>query len=205
MKKVLILSFLLTISFHFLGCKSETKKEEKKVEIVKKAAFSLKESKNEINFTAYKTTEKVPVKGQFKKVNIISGGEGNSVKEAINNTEFSIPVSSLFTKDTSRDFKIKKFFFAIMDQTTLLSGKLVVENDSIGYTSIKMNGITNKVPFSYTIVENAFSMNATIDINKWNASAALKSLNEACKDLHKGTDSISKTWSDVALNIVSTF
>ena len=205
MKKVLILSFLFTLSFHFLGCKSETKKEEKKVETIKKAAFSLKESKNNIEFTAYKTTEKVPVKGQFKKVNIISGGEGNSIKEAINNTEFSVPVSSLFTEDTSRDFKIKKFFFAVMDQTTLLSGKLVVENDSIGYTTIKMNGVTNKVPFSYTIVENEFSMNATMDIQKWNAAAALNSLNEACKDLHKGKDSISKTWSDVALHIVSAF
>ncbi|MGB0879366.1 MAG: YceI family protein [Polaribacter sp.] len=205
MKKVFILSFLFTLSFHFLGCKSETKKEEKKVETIKKAAFSLKKSKNNINFTAYKTTEKIPVKGQFKKVNIISGGEGNSIKEAINNTEFAVPVSSLFTKDTSRDFKVKKFFFAVMDQTNLLSGKLVVENDSVGYTTIKMNGVTNKVPFNYTIVENKFSMNATIDIQKWNASAALKSLNEACKDLHKGTDGISKTWNDVALHIVSTF
>ena len=205
MKKVLILSFLLAISFNFLGCKSETKKEEKKVEIEKKAAFSLKESKNKIEFTAYKTTEKIPVKGEFKKVTIISGGEGNSIKEAINNTEFSIPVSSLFTKDTSRDFKIKKFFFAVMDQTKLMSGNLVIENDSVGHTNIKMNGVSNKVPFSYTIVENEFSMNATIDINQWNASAALNSLNEACKDLHKGTDSISKTWSDVALHIVSTF
>lgn len=205
MKKVLIASFLFIISVHFLGCKSEAKKEEKKVEVVKKAAFSLKESKNNIEFTAYKTTEKIPVTGQFKKVNIVSGGEGNTIKEAINNTEFSIPVSSLFTKDTSRDFKIKKFFFAVMDQTTLLSGKLVVENDSIGHTTIKMNGVSNKVPFTYTIVENEFSMNATIDIQQWNASAALKSLNEACKDLHKAADSISKTWSDVALNIVSTF
>lgn len=205
MKKVLILSSLLILSSHFLGCKSETKKEEKKVETIKKVAFSLKESKNNISFTAYKTTEKIPVKGEFKKVNIIAGGEGNSIKEAVNNTEFAVPVSSLFTKDTSRDFKIRKFFFAVMDQTNVLSGKLVVENDSTGYTTIKMNGVTNKVPFSYTITKNEFSMKATMDIDTWNASAALNSLNEACKDLHKAADSISKTWNDVALHIVSTF
>jgi hypothetical protein len=47
-------------------------------------------------------------------VDELSGGEGNNVKEAINNTEFSIPVSSLFTKDASKDYKIKKFFCRLM-------------------------------------------------------------------------------------------
>ena len=208
MKKVITLSLLLTIAFNFSACKSEKKTETKKeVKVEKKstAAFSLKSADNEINFTAYKTTDKVAVGGQFKKVDIISGGEGNSIKEAINNTEFSIPVSSIFTKDTSRDFKIKKFFFGIMDNTKLLSGKLVIENDSIGYANIKMNGVSEKVAFSYTIKGKVFSMNATMDITKWNATEALNALNTACKDLHKGADGVSKTWSDVALNIKSTF
>ena len=92
-----------------------------------------------------------------------------------------------------------------MDKTKLLSGKLVLENDSIGYANIKMNGITEKVPFLYTIEAKTFSMNATMDITKWNAVEALNSLNIACKDLHKGADGVSKTWSEVALNIKSTF
>ncbi|KGL64169.1 YceI family protein [Polaribacter sp. Hel1_85] len=209
MKRVLLLSLLLVVAFNFSSCKSEKKPDyskENKVEAKKStAAFSLKNAKNEINFTAYKTSDKIPVGGQFKKIDITTGGEGNSIKEAINNAEFAIPVSSIFTKDTSRDFKIKKFFFGIMDSTKLLSGKLVIENDSIGYANIKMNGITEKVSFLYTIEANTFSMKATMDITKWNASTALNSLNLACKDLHKGADGVSKTWSDVALDIKSTF
>ncbi|HBI39919.1 MAG TPA: hypothetical protein DDY16_03095, partial [Tenacibaculum sp.] len=65
----------------------------------------------------------------------------------INNASFSVPVSSIFTSDTSRDYKIKKFFFGVMDKTELLSGKLFLENDSIGYTDITMNGVTKKLPF----------------------------------------------------------
>ena len=111
MKRVVVLSLLLVVGFS--ACKSEIKtdsKKEIKVEVKKSsAAFSLENAKNEINFIAYKTSEKIPVGGQFKKVNIISGGEGNTIKEAINNTEFSIPISSLFTKNSSRDYKIKKF------------------------------------------------------------------------------------------------
>ena len=48
-------------------------------------------------------------------------------------------------------------------------------------------------------------MNSTMDLDKWNASNAVKSLNLECKDLHKGTDGVSKTWNEVALNIKTTF
>ena len=208
MKKILVLLILTVLTFNLSSCKSEKKSDNKEVVTETKkstSAFSLKNAKNEIKFTAYKTSEKIPVGGQFNTVNIISGGEGNTIKEAINNTEFSIPVSSIFTKDTSRDFKIKKFFFGIMDDTKLLSGKFVIENDSLGYTNIKMNGVTEKVAFKYHIKENTFSMKATMNVTKWNALDALNSLNTVCKDLHKGADGVSKTWSDVALNITSTF
>jgi hypothetical protein len=67
MKKIFIISFLLVGTvFHFSACKSEEKKEAVKEEskaVSKKstAAFSVANANNEINFTAYKTTDKVPV------------------------------------------------------------------------------------------------------------------------------------------------
>ena len=208
MKKI-IYSLLVVFTINtIVSCKSETKKEssvKEEVKVEKKAAFSLQEADNQINWTAYKTTDKTPVNGQFKKVNIILGGEGNTAKEAINNTEFSIPVSSIFTKDTSRDFKIKKFFFGIMDKTELLSGKLVLENDSLGYANLIMNGVSNKLPFKYSINGKVFSLSGNMKITDWKADKALASLNEVCKDLHKGADGVSKTWEDVAINITSTF
>jgi hypothetical protein len=207
MKRIFIISFLvMATSFNFSSCKSEAKKEETKT-VAKEtvAAFSVAKAKNEINFKAYKTTAKVGVGGQFKKIDVLSGGEGETVKEAINNTAFSIPVSSIYTKDSSRDFKIKKFFFGIMENTKLLSGKLMLTDDTNGTAEIHMNGVSKNVPFTYTIVGKTFHMTATMDINNWNASAALASLNEACKDLHKGSDGVSKTWSEVTLDITTTF
>ena len=192
------ISIIITLS----SCKSESKKEDAdKVA----APFALKYAKNDIHFTAYKTSEKIPVGGQFSEIEIVSGGTGNSVKEAINNTEFSIPVSSILTKDSSRDYKIKKFFFGVMSNTDLLSGKLLISDGSNGIAKITMNGETKHVPFTYTIVDKIFNMQATIDVNNWNASAALASLNKVCEDLHKGSDGVSVTWSEVALNITSTF
>ena len=207
MKKLVPFFIALCLVVSFTSCKSEAKKEKKEVEnpIAKIAPFSLKNADNTIDWTAYKTTDKVGVKGQFKKVNITKGGEGDSAKEAINNAEFSIPVSSIFTKDTSRDFKIKKFFFGIMENTSLLSGKFTVENDSIGSVALTMNGVTKDLPFAYTFTNKTFNLKATMNISNWNAAKALTSLNEACKDLHKGADGVTKTWDDVALNITTVF
>ncbi|MGK0329140.1 MAG: hypothetical protein ACJAYY_001350 [Paraglaciecola sp.] len=211
MKKISIISFLIiATAFNFSACKSEAKKEESKetikVETPKStAAFAVVNATNDIKFTAYKTTDKVGVAGWFKKVEVLSGGEGMSVKEAINNTEFSIPVSSLMTKDTSRDYKIQKFFFGVMENTALLSGKLMITDDTAGIAEIKMNGITKEVPFTYTIVDKTFSMTSTMDVTNWKATKALASLNKICELLHTGADGVSKTWSDVSLNITSTF
>ena len=208
MKKIVYSLVICFTIAQMISCKSEAKKEtETTKEEVKaaKKAFVLQDATNTINWVAYKTTDKVPVKGQFQKVNITAGGEGNTAKEAINNAEFSIPVSSIFTQDSSRDFKIRKFFFGIMDKTELLSGKLVLENDSIGYADLTMNSTTKKLPFKYTLNGKEFSLNATMNISDWQAQNALDSLNTACKDLHKGADGVSKTWDDVALTITSVF
>ncbi|MGG8497202.1 YceI family protein [Tenacibaculum sp. TC6] len=208
MKKLAFSLTVCLLALQMTSCKKEAKKETEQEEITvekKQAAFSLQNADNQINWTAFKTTDKVPVKGQFQKVTITAGGEGETAKDAINNAAFSVPVSSIFTSDTSRDFKIKKFFFGVMDSTELLSGKLVLENDSIGYTDLTMNGVTKKLPFNYSLDGKTFTMNASMKISDWQAEKALDSLNLACKDLHKGADGVSKTWDDVAIQITSVF
>lgn len=205
MKKSNVLLITLSLLI-FISCNTDKKKKNDPYKKTKSTfAYVLNDATNTIEWTAYKTTEKVPVKGKFTKVNILGGGEGNTIKEAINNTEFSIPISSIFTSDTSRDYKIKKFFFGVMENTNLLSGQLIIENDSLGFANITMNGITEKLPFIYTIQEKKFSMQTQMDVLNWNAKSSIDSLNAVCKDLHKGLDGVSKTWSEVAINISSTF
>ncbi len=195
---------MLIVAIQMTSCKSDEKKADKK-ERVSNAAFVVNKAKNTIEWTAYKFTEKTGVKGKFKKVNVTAGGEGNTVKEAIHNMEFSIPVSSVFTSNTDRDYKIKKFFFGIMEDPELLSGKLTIENDSIGTATITMNGITENLPFQYAINGKEFTMFAKMDVINWNAQSSIDSLNAICKDLHKGLDGKSKLWSEVDLTISSVF
>ncbi len=205
MKKLITLILILGISIQFTACKEEKKKDTTVKKAIKTYPFSLKTAKNTINWVAYKTTDKLPVKGKFKKVEITKNGEGDTAKDAINGAAFSIPVSSLFTADVSRDFKLKKFFFGVMDNTKILSGSLHLTDETNGKASITMNGVTADLPFSYTINGKEFTLNATMNLDNWNAQNAVDSLNVACKELHKAKDGISKTWSEVAINITTVF
>jgi len=205
MKKVVFIALVIGISFQLTSCKTEKKKDVAVKKELKASPYSLKTAKNSIDWIAYKTTDKLPVKGKFKKVTITKNGEGNTAKEAINGTEFSIPVSSLFTADVSRDYNLKKFFFGIMDNTKLVSGKLTITDDTSGTASITMNGVTADLPFTYTIEGKEFKLTAIMNIDNWHAQKAVESLNTYCKDLHKAKDGVSKTWSEVAINIRSVF
>lgn len=204
MKKLIIITLFLGLATYFTSCKTEEKKQTKQ-KVEKTYPFSLEKATNTIGWIAYKTTGKIPVKGTFKKIDITKNGYGNSAKEAINNTEFSIPVSSIFTSDVSRDFKLKKFFFGVMDNTKLLSGKLQIQTDSTGTAAITMNNVTANLPFSYSINGKEFKLSATMVLDNWKAQNAIDSLNIACKDLHKAADGVSKTWDDVAINITTVF
>lgn len=206
MKKLVNLIFVIAVSVQFFSCKKEVKKEEVQPVVVEKTfKYSLKKAENLVSFIAYKTTDKVPVKGVFKKLEITKAGEGNTIKEALNGAEFKVPVSSIETKDSGRNFKIQKFFFQVMADTYGLTGKLNITDASNGVVAFTMNAITKELPFTYTIVENVFIMETTLDINNWNGQEAVTSLNAACKDLHKGADGVSKTWNDVAIRVVCTF
>lgn len=206
MKRITSIAVVLFVALQLTSCKND-KKETVKTTEKKEAsvAFDLSKAKHTIGWVGYKTTDKVGVKGQFQKIEITSNGKGNTVKEAINNAEFAVPVSSIFSGDSSRDFKLKKFLFGVMSDTKILSGTFKIENDSLGSVALKMNGITKDLPFKYSVEGKKFTMSTTMDIHNWNAQAAVESLNEACKDLHKGADGVTKTWSEVAINASATF
>lgn len=204
MKKISLLIIALTIGI--TSCKNE-KKEAKTdaVETVATAKFVIKPEATSVKWTAYKTTEKKGVGGEFTTVNF-EEKSGNTPQEALNNLSFSIPVSSVFTNDATntRDAKIKTSFFGAMLDTELLKGTIKLVNDSY-VASITMNGVTSNLPLDIKITEERrVTLTGTMNLKNWNALGALESLNKVCFDLHKGADGVSKTWEDVAIE-VSTF
>lgn len=197
MKKIFLLSLLLVTTLSFTSCKKKEKKETKPTENL----YSVEAKKTVINWTAYKTTSKVPVKGQFSKLTIENTKKASTTMEALNGLKFSIPISSLFTNDTIRDSKVKKFFFGTLKNTNLISGTITMINESSGSVDITMNGISQVLPISYLISDQMVTIEAIMDLDNWKAQAAIEALNTVCKDLHTGDDGVAKTWSEVKIEV----
>ena len=204
MKRIKLIT-LLVLAIGFTSCKQDKKetKTEANTTVESTVIYVVKPEATSVKWTAYKTTEKVPVGGEFATLNF-EDKKGASPQEALNNLEFSIPVSSLFTKDETRDAKLKASFFGAMLDTELLKGTIKVNDDKY-IASITMNGVTHDLPLIVDITdERRVSMKGTMELKDWNALNALETLNKVCFDLHTGADGVSKTWEDVAIE-VSTF
>jgi hypothetical protein len=87
----LVFAFILFFSISLISCKTDVKK----TIISKDKVYSIVSETTKIGWTAYKTTDKVAVKGTFTKVDV-EVKSGSSAKEALNGLKFSIPVSSIF-------------------------------------------------------------------------------------------------------------
>ncbi|MEP2239252.1 MAG: YceI family protein [Maribacter sp.] len=202
MKKI-ALTFASALLIVFASCKDAKKSEESKsVEATSEATemFSLVQDSTKVSFTAYKTTDKVPVGGMFKKINFTKTNSGATAMEALNGTEFSIPVSSLFTNDPTgtRDPKLLEFFFGALKDTELISGVFKADGDKSSI-DVTLNGETQNIPLAYEMNGDKITFTGTMDLANWNAMDAVASINKACEILHTGKDGVSKTWSEVAV------
>ena len=202
--KLVALSFMFIAS---LGCKESKKSDEnqaKEPETSEKT-FSLVKDSTKVKFTAYKTTDKIAVGGEFKTVNITNISDGDTPLAVLNGAKFSIPVSSLFTNDITktRDPKILEFFFNVMNEPEFISGVFKVASDNTNTCSIDvtLNGNTENIPLEYAATNDTnLSFDGVMHLEKWDAMEALATLHKACELLHTGADGVSKTWSEVAVH-----
>ncbi len=200
--KTFIIPFI-TLSLLFTSCGEDKTETENPVVEQEQLTYKVNDKTAIIKWTAYKTTEKKPVGGSFKEVKLKEVPKADSPQKAIEGLEFSIPVSSLDTENESRDTKIKSLFFGVMNNTELIGGtfKSIEGDDKEGHgvIAMNMNDVSCDIPFDYTVTDNLISIVTELNIRSFEAEEALKSLNDACYDLHKGADGISKTWEDVAI------
>ena len=199
MKKLFVSSVLLLAMVAITSCKENEKKEAKPTGKM----YTAEAKTTTINWTAYKTTNKVPVKGQFTKVTVENTKNASTPLEALNGLKFNIPVSSLFTKDTIRDGKLKKFFFGTMKNTQLISGTIAMDTETSGSVELTMNGISKALPITVIIKPEMATIEATMDLDNWQAQLAIEALNTACNELHSGDDGIPKTWSEVKIEVTT--
>ncbi len=150
-----------------------------------------------VGWEAYKTPEKVGVKGSFKAVSAAKTAPAESVMDLLKSSSVSIETASVDSKNPGRDAKLVAFFFNQMSGAVIDAAVTSVEGDENQgklTLDITMNGVKKSVEMDYVAHESAIEAKGVIDLADFNALTALSSINQACYALHQG-----KTWQDVAI------
>ncbi|MCO6498885.1 MAG: YceI family protein [Vicingus serpentipes] len=163
-----------------------------------------------VNWTAFKTSEKIGVGGRFDEVYILGSDEKSTkITDILKTIKFTIKTASINTDNKERDDKIINSFFGTMITSDLILGQIKsAEGDNNKGTCVAfltLNNVEKEVNLNYSMEDNVITLTGEIDINNWDGKAALTALNEVCGDLHKGEDGESITWPNVELNIQSSF
>jgi len=207
----LLLTLSIITAFTLASCgggeKTETTENQTVVKQTKETCFySYNETTGaQVRWTAFKTTAKKPVGGQFDQVNVSAGARSTKITDVLKTIKFNIPTASTNTANEDRDAKIITSFFGAMDATDLIIGQV---KDATGDNKsgscifyLTLNNVEREVTLNYTLEDALLILTGEIDLLDFNAESAVSSLNNVCEDLHKGEDGVTKTWSVVELSI----
>ena len=179
-----------------VSCKKEETKpagpsqELQEVPLAEKVTYQPK-----LEWTAFKTPEKVGVKGTFNTIELNGAKDSGTIEEDIKDATFKIIPSTVNTTDPLRDGKLKDGFFAVM--TGDITGKFIDFKEGKAKVDITMNGVTTQKEFAYTVTGDVLKINGSIDIiADFKGNKAFNSIHELCKELHAG-----KTWTDVEIAV----
>lgn len=170
--------------------------------------YSYNAGTTQMQWEAYKFTEKKGVKGTFTDVKVSGVQDATEPARVFEHATFDITTGSVSSGDATRDPKITEHFFGKMTSGEHLTGSVTsVEGTETSGTivfNLSMNGTEKAVEGTYTVTGNELELTAALSVSDWGGDAAIASLNEACKDLHKGPDGSSKLWPDVTVSISTT-
>lgn len=179
----------------FLSCSNNDKKETSKE--TKKSEYVYSQEGTQLEWTAYKTSDKLPVKGTFKKYTVNNTSPSKVIEELISSTSFEIETNSVYTGNDMRDNLLKEFFFGVMLNTDKITGSFKNVKDGKGTVVLKLNDVEYENPFTYKVQEETLIITTNMQLANWNGQKAVESINEKCLLMHKGPDGVSKTWSEV--------
>lgn len=176
--------------------------------LAEKCQYSLDPSTVKVGWTAFKTTEKLAVKGSLPKVEVKTTS-AKSFPKLLTNVKVMGAVDQESKSDSgnpARDKTLYEKFFSLLSKHAKFQGVItdVSGNDQSGDFALKLdlNGKSKKVPMKYTLLSDGlFQAAGEFDMNDFKMEKALASVHQACEALHTGKDGASKTWPNVGLTV----
>lgn len=153
--------------------------------------------KSGVEWTAYKTTDKVAVSGRFDVVLVKDAKEdGKTPQEVLEGANIIASVATLNSDQIDRDQKLKDILFGNMINTSEIKGQLHFREGKT-FLNLTLNNVSKEYEVKSAFENKTFTIEADVDLMDFNTAKAMEALNQACLELHKGADGISKTWSEV--------
>lgn len=153
--------------------------------------------KSGVEWTAYKTTDKVAVSGRFDVVLVKDAKEdGKTPEEVLEGANIIASVATLNSDQIDRDQKLKDILFGNMINTSEIKGKLHFREGKT-FLNLTLNNVSKEYEVKSSFENKTFTIETDVDLMDFNTAKAMDALNQACLELHKGADGVSKTWSEV--------
>jgi hypothetical protein len=164
-----------------------------------------------VTWTAFKTTEKLGVNGNVQGVTVQSPQKAKSLSALLKGVTASGSFDDVKKSETGnpgRDQTLFDKFFSLLTKKAQFKGGFskVKGDDLAGQINLQLSVNSKKgvVPMQYKLGDDgAFEASGTFDVMSFGMQKAHASIHQACEELHKGKDGISKTWTEVGLKIVA--
>jgi hypothetical protein len=165
-------------------------------------SFHLQSGSLKAKWTAFKTTARLHVDGEFKSLKVDGSSQAGSFAALVKGLKVVIDRRSADTGNPVRNQTITSYFFEKLAPEEI-SGTVRELNETAKtlVLALTINGQTHDIPMTYTNTGDIFTAQGSFLIPDFGADAALGSLHDKCVDLHKGPDGVSKTWPDVSLTL----
>jgi polyisoprenoid-binding protein YceI len=177
-----------------------------------KCRFEVDPASIEVGWTAFKTTQKVAVKGSFARADAkVRKPSGSSIPGLLKGSTARIELrdeKSSQSGNPARDQTLYQHFFSHLSSRGGIEGRvLAVRGDKDAgdlEMDLRLSGKQGRVAMKYTrSPEGILSAKGTIDLLAFGAKNAFDDIHSACENLHKGADGVSKTWSEVDIEITA--
>lgn len=172
--------------------------------------YSTDPNQIKMEWTAYKFTDKTPVKGTFTGTQVEGEVKADSLSALVQGLRMKLDGATIESGDPGRNLTVKDFFFAKFNPPFQMEAwvKDLQGTDTAGSLTLvlQMNGVSKEAPFVYTATpEGELTAKGGINLMNWNLQPAFDSIHQACETMHTGKDGVSKTWEVVDLKIVGKF
>lgn len=162
-----------------------------------------------MEWTAFKFTNKAPVKGTFNSMTLQGNTTAKTFSELVGGLSLEIDQSTIESGNPGRNVTVAQFFFdKFTSKAKMKASVSKIEGDEKAGTlhiELAINGVSKTLPFAYEVKDNVLEAMATMQMMDFGLKAAFDSIHKTCKTLHTGEDGVAKTWDVVDLRVTGKY